>query len=437
MSYRFSSRSELEAHQLARLQALLATVIPANPFYAAKLASLPRGWAPGSLEEFATRISFTTKEELSADQLAHPPYGSNLTFPIERYTRCHQTSGSSGQPLRWLDTNESWSGLLDQWGDIYQEAGVTPADHLFFAFSFGPFLGFWTAFEAALRIGCLCIPGGGMSSATRLRAMIANGATVLCCTPTYALRLAEVSRIEEMDLMNSKVKLIIVAGEPGGSVPATREAISSAWKGARVFDHHGMTEVGPVSHECFKQPGCLRLLEWAYLPEIIDPDSGRPAGPGQPGELVLTTLNRSASPLIRYRTGDLVQPRPLDLNPPGVIDRCVEGGILGRVDDMVQIRGVNVYPSAVEEIIRECGDVLEYQVNLRPDRALVEMEVVIESPGFDRLQARLEKLLQQRLAIRVPVRVVPPGTLPRFEMKARRWVRHPAAPAVTPTEPAR
>jgi phenylacetate-CoA ligase len=262
-----------------------------------------------------------------------------------------------------------------------------------------------------------------MSSATRLRALLANRATVLCCTPTYALRLAEVARAEQIDLEQSEVRLIVVAGEPGGSVPATRQAISDAWHGARVFDHHGMTEVGPVSHECFNQPGLLRVIETAYLPEVIDSETGQAVPPGRQGELVLTTLNRTACPLIRYRTGDLVKARPADRNPEGIIDLCLEQGILGRADDMVLVRGVNIYPGAVEEIVRECGGVDEYRVRVWEDRAMTELELELEAVEGEAVRARLERLLQQRLTLRVAVKLVPPETLPRFEMKSRRWLK--------------
>ncbi|MBI1177642.1 AMP-binding protein [bacterium] len=426
MGQGFENRAEVEAHQLARLRGLMSSVISTNPFYQKKFDAISGLTKLYGLQDFRSRVPFTTKGELSADHMANPPYGSNLTFPLSQYTRCHQTSGSSGQPMRWLDTNESWSTLLDNWTEIYSAARVTASDHMFFAFSFGPFLGFWSAFEAALRVGCLCVPGGGMSSATRLRALLANQTTVLCCTPTYALRLAEVARAEGISLGDSKVRLIIVAGEPGGSIPATREAISSAWHGARVFDHHGMTEVGPVSHELLDRPGILRVLETAYLPEIVDHESGEPVPAGQTGELVLTTLNRVASPLIRYRTGDLVKALPSDKNPPGVVELCLDGAILGRADDMVLVRGVNVYPGAVEQIIQECGGVIEYQVRAWEQRALTEIEITIEAAGdTEGVRNRLEQLLQQRLTLRVPVKVAADGSLPRFEMKARRWIKEP------------
>ena len=339
-----SSREELERIQLAKLRELLAAVRPDNAFYEAKLGQANVDTAIESLDAFRERCSFTTKPELAADHQANPPYGSNLTFPLGRYTRVHQTSGTSGAPLRWLDTPESWQWMIDNWCDIFSAAGVSAADRIFFAFSFGPFIGFWLAFEAGEALGALSIPGGGLSSAARLRAIFTHRATVLCCTPTYALRLAEVAKEENIDLGKSPVRMIVVAGEPGGSIPATRARIEEAWPGAKVFDHHGMTEVGPVTYQCPAQAGVLHVLEGAYLPEIIDPETAEPVASGETGELVLTTLGRHGSPLIRYRTGDLVSAAESPC-PCGHLDLALQGGILGRADDMVVVRGVNVYPS--------------------------------------------------------------------------------------------
>jgi phenylacetate-CoA ligase len=372
--------------QLRQLNALLAAILPANPFYARKLAGLPAQF--GSLDGFFARVPFTTKAELVADQLAHPPYGTNLTYPLAQYTRFHQTSGTTGAPLRWLDTPASWDWLVGLWMRIFRAAGVTAGDRVYFPFSFGPFIGFWMAFAAAERLGCLCLPGGGLSSAARLQAIRENGATVLCCTPTYALHLAGGA---------SSVRLLIVAGEPGGSIPATRAAIAKAWNGARVFDHHGLTETGPVTYEV---PGGLLVMEDAFIAEVVDE------------ELVLTNLGRTGSPLLRYRTGDRVQAVRRD----GQL--ILEGGILGRMDDMVIVRGVNVHPSAVEEIVRRHAGIAEYRVDVSP----TEMRVTIDTPeaGLARV---LEEDFRTAFALRVPVSV---ASLPGFELKAKRWIRHVA-----------
>ncbi len=421
------SRAAISASQLEQLHTLVAELFPGNKFYSQKYNAAGITFDVASLEDFSRRFPFTAKSELVEDHRAHPPFGTNLTYPLERYTRFHQTSGTIGTPLRWLDTPESWDWMVENWVEIYRVAGVTAADRIYFAFSFGPFIGFWLAFEAATRMGALCIPGGGMSSAARMRAILETGATVLCCTPTYAIRLAEVAAEEKIDLKSSRIKTIIVAGEPGGSVPTIRSRIEALWPGARVFDHHGMTEVGPVSYECPQRPGVLHVMESAYYAEVIDPASGKAVPRGETGELVLTTLGRIGSPLLRYRTGDLVR---ADAQPCacGRVDLALVGGILGRTDDMIVVRGVNIYPGAVEEIIRATDSVAEYQVQVSTARALTELSLRIEPrpecADVAALVAGLEKKFQANFALRVPVSAVPPGTLPRFEMKAKRWVRN-------------
>ncbi len=442
-------RAELRAWQEDRLRALLAVAREGNRFQQRRLASLPGGWEIGSLGDFAARFPLTTKAELVADQAATPPFGTNLSAPLEAYTRLHQTSGTSGSPLRWLDTPADWTALTECWVEVFQAAGVGRGDRVFFAFSFGPFLGFWLAFAAAERLGCLCIPAGGMTSVGRLKALLELGATVLCCTPTYALHLAEAARREGIDLGRGSVRLLMVAGEPGGSIPATRARLEQVWRDARVFDHHGMTEVGAVTHECPAEPGVLHVMERAYLAEVIDPQTGRAVSEGARGELVLTTLHRPGSPLLRYRTGDLVQARfaPERIDVPacacGRFELALPGGILGRVDDMVIVRGVNIYPSAVDDVVRRFPEVIEYQVMLSTPMGMAELTVEAEFvPGcIDPAAAalRLQGALQTAFNLRIPVTYVPPDTLPRHEMKARRWIRLDRADAPlsgrTPTRP--
>ena len=407
--------------QLEKLQALIGELQGANPFYTAKL---PPG-VPSSLAEFFERTPFTTKQELAADQQANPPFGSNLTYPLTRYSRFSQTSGTSGRPMRWLDTAESWQWMAGNWRRVFEAAGVTGADRVFFAFSFGPFLGFWVAFDAAAGIGCLGIPGGGMPTVARLAVMFDSGATVLCCTPTYAIHMAEVAAREGIDLGRSQVRRIVVAGEPGGSIPATRQKIESLWRGARVFDHHGMTEIGPVSYACPVRPDVLHVIESSFIAEVIDPATGFHVPRGVRGELVLTNLGRPGSPLLRYRTGDLVVAAAEERCACGSGEMALPGGILGRADDMVVVRGVNVYPGAVEEVLRAAGGVAEYRVTVSQALGLTELclEVEPEPGSADGLGHRIEACLRDALSLRIVVKLVETGGLPRFEMKARRWVR--------------
>ncbi len=411
---------------LEKVNALLRAIVPANRFYAQKLAiTAPPAFQ--SLREFSGRIPFTTKHEIIRDRLASPPYGTNLTFPLEKYIRCHQTSGTTSVPIRWLDTRESWERITGNWQQIFDAAGITETDRFFFAFSFGPFLGFWSALEAAVQRGCFCLPGGGMSTLARAQAILDNSISVLCCTPTYALHLGETIREKKLDWSSSRLRLVIVAGEGGGSIPATRAKIEQLLPGTVVFDHHGMTEVGPVSFQCPAQPGVLHVLESAYFPEVIDTQTQQPVGPGESGELVLTTLDRIGSPLLRYRTGDLVKRAASAPCACGRHELALVGGILGRSDDMVVIRGVNVYPALVEEIVRKESAVAEYRVELDACGPMAELRLQIEPSDqcadVSALCNRLAESFQAALHLRVPILPLPAGSLPRFEMKANRWLR--------------
>ena len=328
---------DLAAHQLSALRALLTAVVPANGFYARKLEGVDL--EIGSVADFVARVPVTTKEELAEDHERNAPYGTTHTFPLECYNRFHQTSGTRGKPLIWMDDPEGWDWILGNWEAVWRGAGAEAGDSAFFPFSFGPFLGFWAGFEAAARMGVRAVPGGGMSSEDRLDLLERSGAKLICCTPTYALRLAEVGEAMGKPVASLGVKTLVVCGEPGGSIPAVRERIEAAWQ-AKVMDHHGMTEIGPVTVSHESNPDWLRILHYSYLAEVVDPESLAPVAPGEVGELVLTTLGRYGSPLLRYRTGDLVKPVAVPGEDPDAF--VLEGGIIGRADDMVVVRGVNM-----------------------------------------------------------------------------------------------
>lgn len=414
-------RVRLRSNQWRKLRALVMHLGTSEGFYSTRFrAAGVRFTSLNRIEDFLANISPTTKDEILADRLAHPPFGTNLTKPLKHYTRFCATSGTStGQPMAWIDTPESWEAMLVCWRRVYEAASLVKGrDRILFAFSFGPFLGFWTAFEAAAK-DYLVIPAGGLSSQARLEAMARYGVNVLCCTPTYALRLGEMlgdkSGIERMSL---RIKKIIVAGETGGSIPEVRGRIEKLWD-AEVFDHHGMTEIGPVSHEIPGQPGNLCIMEDAYLAEVVNPETLAEVAEGECGELLLTTLDRTACPLLRYRTGDWVRKRLID----GRL--CLEGGMLGRVDEMAVIRGVNVYPSAIEGIVHEFPELGEFMIEQRKVDGMDEIELLIEMDGniAKSLLKRVENKLRDTLHLRIPVKVVDPGTLPKGEFKSKRWRR--------------
>jgi phenylacetate-CoA ligase len=423
-----SDRHALVAQQARRLAELVRHIHGRNAFYTRKLDAA--GIGPGDIDALdfpadLAKLPLTTRAELLADQAANPPWGTVLTEDISRYTRYNQTSSTTGRPLRWVDTNESWQWLLECWKAVYRGARVGPADRILFAFSFGPFLGFWTAFDAACQLGAHSIPAGAMSSQQRLALIDAVEPTALCCTPTYALRLAEVAEQEgRRPLSESSVRVVIVAGEPGGSIPSTRAHIERTW-GARVLDHYGLTEVGPVSFECWEAGGFLHLNESQFIGEVLDPATLEAVADGQPGELVVTNLGRAASPVIRYRTGDLVVPR-FDACPCGRTLTRFEGGIIARTDDMINIRGVNVYPSGIESVVRRFPEITEFRSTVSQSAALRTLSLEIElAPSVMDPRAvvtRLTQHLRESMALTLPIHVVAPGTLPRFEMKARRFV---------------
>ncbi len=415
-------REQLQALQLAKLRDMLGQIYGRNRFYTAKL--MRSGVSPEDLRsrDDLSRLPLTTKAELVQAQAEDPPFGTNVTFPETSYARFHQTSGTTGAPLRVLDTEESWDWWGKCWAHVFCGAGLTSADRLFVPFSFGPFSGFWAAVEGARKIGAMMIPGGGRDTLQRLHVMRELRATAMCCTPTYALRMAEVAREHRFNLRDIPMRVTVHAGEPGASIPSTRARIEAAW-GVQCFDHAGASEVGAHSFGCESRPGEMHVIESEFVVEILRPGRTDPAQVGETGELVLTNLGRIGFPVIRYRTGDLVKlnPAPCDC---GRSFARLEGGILGRVDDMVVIRGVNVFPSALENLLRRFDAIDEYQAMVSRRGELTELGVALElANGADSpaVQAAVEQEISLALGLRPVITLAERGSLPRFELKAKRF----------------
>ncbi len=425
-------RPAIVHRQHTKLHELLTEVLPLNEFWVNRFAAAGLVLADIQTLEDLRKLPLITKQEIAADQASRPPYGTNLTYPLTAYSRMHQTSGTTGMPLRWLDVPRSWDWFMDLWAQIYRMIGLTSADRLCFPFSFGPFLGFWAAFDGAAKLGNLCLAAGGLSTTARLQMILDHQATLVCCTPTYALRLAEAAADQGLDLAASSVRGLIVAGEPGGCLPTTRQRLETAW-GARVFDHWGMTELGPLATESVGYRGGLYVLESECIAEIIDPQTEQPVTPGETGELVITNLGRWGSPLLRYRTGDMVR-EDLNPSPDGYSLLRLAGGILGRSDDMLTIRGNNFYPSALEEWLRQIPRIAEYRITVRDHKSMQQVEVEIEPDagveGPEAVTALADQVIQMfktRLNFQVRVTTVAAGTLPRFEMKGKRFHRKAAS----------
>jgi phenylacetate-CoA ligase len=416
-------REQLVGLQLQKLQAMLAELYNKNRFYTARFEQA--GFQPGDLKSLANlqQLPLTTKTELVEDQAVEGFAGTNLTYPLTAYTRYHQTSGTTGKPLRVFDTAESWDWWGRCWGYVLAGAGLSAEDRLFCAFSFGPFIGFWAAVEGAKQIGAMLIPGGGRSSLDRLHLMRETGSTALCSTPTYALHLLEVARDHHIDLTGLQIRTTIHAGEPGANVPMTKRRIEQGWS-AKCYDHAGASEVGGHSFECEAQPGGIHVIESEFIVEVLDPATGAPVPPGEKGEMVITNLGRWGFPVIRYRTGDVVVANEARCECGRTFLR-LDGGVIGRADDMVTVRGVNVFPSAIENFVRIYQEVDEFRVTVTKRGVLDELIIEVElADGADHqiIPTAISQAINIHLGLRPTVMAVPRETLPRFELKAKRFV---------------
>ncbi|TWU58077.1 phenylacetate--CoA ligase family protein [Rubripirellula reticaptiva] len=408
------SSDQLRSIQLGKLNTMLMQVCE-RPYFSGHLAGslIPLK----SLEDLAS-LPLMTKDALLGDTRCSP--GRVFDLPRCQYTRLHQTSGTRGFPMAVLDTPDDWAWWLRCWDFVLDAANVTDQDVALMAFSFGPFIGFWTAHDALVRRRATVVPGGGMSSENRLQMINDYECTVMCCTPTYALHLSEVAKKLGIDLTRNTVSRIIVAGEPGGSIASIRHTIEHAW-GAKVIDHTGASEVGAWGFGSDDGRG-IHVIETEFIAEclVFDDDSpgGRTVDDGEPAELVLTSLGRLGGPVLRYRTGDIVRGYRNHDQPCKFL--WLDGGVLGRSDDMIVIRGVNVFPSSIEAIIREVESTAEFRIIVTRKNHMDQLAIEVEAEQSS--ADRLAGLLRDRLAMRIDVQALPSESLPKFEAKAKRLI---------------
>jgi phenylacetate-CoA ligase len=420
-------REQLDALQLRKLQRVVEWTDAQVPYHSKRLNDA--GVTTDSIRSLddLRRIPFTTREEWMQGQIDQPPYGPILAAPEELAIRYHMTSGTTGRtPIRVLDSMKDWEWIAEMWCYGFWGFGIRPEDTVFFAFSYGTFVGFWGAHYACEKIGCLVLPGGNMTTEGRVRQIVDMNATVVCSTPTYALRMAQEAHTLGIDLAAGPVKRLILSGEPAGSIPATKKLIEEQW-GAKAGDTAGMTELGTIMmFECESQPGGTHIIEDHFIEEVVDPETGEPVGYGEHGERVVTSFGRGFIPVLRYRTRDFVVKVRGNTCSCGRTFDIYEGGIQGRVDDMKLVRGTNVYPRAVEAIVRERSAVDEFQIRLYTAEGIRdEIEVLIEIPDKSVAADDLTNALARDLAgahegLRFGVRVVEDNSLPRFELKAKR-----------------
>ena len=419
-----ASRADMSRLQLRRLREQVAHAARRSPFYRRKLRAARVDPAKLRTLDDLRRLPFTTKDELKDNQREHPPWGDVLAVPLADVVRVHLTSATTGRPLAFLDTAGDWYGFYHSYARSLHAFGVRRTDMVMAAFSYGPWIGYWSGFYAAQDLGCLVYPVGGFSTEQRLDALRTYPITVLGCTPSYALFLAEQAARQGIDLAReTKLRITWHTGEPGASIPATKARIETAF-GVRAYDLPGLTEIAAWGFECDARAGLTHVHEDYVYPEVLD-EQENPVQPGERGELVFTSLYRKAMPLVRYRTRDLVQLAARRC-PCGRTLVAFEGGVLARLDDMKKVRGIIVYPRRIEELVRPHRDVDEFQVVFRRRDGLDDVLVRLDpSPALAlgeraRLGEALAKDLQLGLGIRVSVEVGEPGSLPRWDHKARR-----------------
>jgi phenylacetate-CoA ligase len=425
------SRDALEALQLRKLRDLVDWTHASAPWQSAQLrkAGVESSDALRSLDDLR-RIPFLERQDWMATQEEDPPYGAVLAAPPEAAIRYHTTSGTTGKrPLAVLDGPKDWEWIAEMWCYGFWAAGVRAPDSVFFAFSYGTFVGFWGAHYACEKLGCRVLPGGNMTTEARVRMIAEAEVTVVCSTPTYALRMAQEAGAKGVDLPGSAVRVLVLSGEPAGSIPATKALIEERW-GAKAVDTAGMTELGTIfMFECSHQPGGPHIIEDHFVEEVVDPVTLEPVPDGELGERVVTSFGRGFIPVMRYRTRDMVVRVPASRCDCGRTFDIYDGGIRGRVDDMKVVRGTNVYPRAIEEIVRRnVGALEEFQVRLfTVDGIRDEIEVLVElaegsqtTADGDLLQEVGRQLSEAHEGLRFGVRTAEPGSLPRFELKAKR-----------------
>ena len=421
--------AERQVLQAERLRRTLRRIVAGRPGAEEVLGRAAGGTA--ALERLVAEatpadlpaLPFTTKDDFRAWY----PFGGAVV-PRDRLRRLHASSGTTGPPTVTLYTADD----LAIWGQLaaraLDAAGVGPGDVFHNAMHYGLFTGAFGMQLGADQLGLLTVPAGSGQTARQLRLLCDLGVTVLHVTPSYALHLLELAGQTGIDLRPLPLRVLVCGAEPWTDGDRTR---LEAGFGARVVDHYGLSEVlGPgVAFECPERGG-LHLNEDHFLPEVIDPDSGRPLPEGEEGELVLTTLTREAVPVLRYRTRDLTRLLPGPCACGRTLRRMVR--IRDRTDDMLIFHGVNVFPSQVAHVLSERHHLpANYQLVVAGDRRRPEgLEVRVELPpataqapgGSAAFAAELRRDLESHLGIRLAVTLLPPGSVPRSEGKAVRVI---------------
>lgn len=417
-------REGLRRVQEEKLRGAVRYLYELSPMYRRKLDDA--GIDPAGVRglDDLVGLPIVTKEEMSASVAAHPPFGEYTAVDDDHWNRhgwmLFNTSGTTAQPrsFRYTDFDRelwTWTDSRALWA-----MGVRPGDRALLCFGYGPHVAMWGMLYALNRLRVPVIPSGGMDSRARAAAVTTYRPTVVSATPSFALYLAGVLREQGADPGRSGVRTIIALGEP--CPQATRDRIREAWGDVSIHEFYGCTEAAP-SCGGYTCGHALHFMEDTHLVETVDPETHEPTPPGAPGLLVITNLCSEASPQVRFLVGDITTLSTAECECGRTHVHCQ--GFTGRVDDMLNVRGVTLFPSAVEDLLRRMPEVAdEFQIVLdRAGGGVERFRLVVEArpqtdPGA--LADRIEHESRVRFDLRPEVEIVPAGSLPKTEFKARR-----------------
>ena len=421
-------REKTRELQLRKFRRIVEYAYENSPFYRRLYSAA--GMEPGDIRSFEdiAKVPKTDKGMLRQVQENPPfPYGDILSVPLDDVTEFRQTSGTTGTPVYQADTWQDWEWWSECWSYILYAQGYRPSDRVFLPFGYNIFVAFWAGHYAVEKIGCEIVPGGVLDTEARILKMQELKCTAFMATPTYVLGMADTARKMGIDpARDLDIQRITCAGEPGASIPATKKRIEEAWN-AKVYDHVGATEIGAWSYECLAQSGGLHVNDAFFLVEIEDVETGEIIdAPGKNGKMVITAFDRLAKPCIRFDSKDVIRwsGRACEC---GRTFGMIDGGVVGRVDDITKVKGVLLAPTAIEEVVRSIPEIgNDYQVTVTKkgdiDQIMLEIEML---PGMETKQEEVLGRLKDQLRVRVnlgfKITVHPFGVVPRYEVKAKRF----------------
>jgi phenylacetate-CoA ligase len=422
-------QEKLQTLQLKKFKRIVAWAYNHSPFY--KKLYKKAGLEPGDIKHYEDiqKVPKIEKDMMREVQQHKPfPYGDMLAVPLAQVTTFRQTSGTTGTPVYQADTWQDWDWWSECWCYILYSQGYRDTDRIFLPFGYNIFVAFWAGHYAAEKLGAEVVPGGVLDTQARILKMQELKCTAFLATPTYVLGMADAAK-NKLGIDPKKdlsIRKITCAGEPGASIPTTKKRMEKAW-GARVYDHIGATEIGAWSYECAEQPGGLHVNEAFFLVEIEDVETGEIiTEPGRDGKMIITALDRIAKPCIRFDSKDVIRWANYQCSC-GRTFRIIDGGVVGRADDITKVKGVLLAPSAIEEVVRsipELGDEYEVVVSKRGDIDDILLKVEIR-PGKEKEEEQILFRLKDQLRVKTnlgyKIEVHPFGSLPRYEVKAKRF----------------